>query len=312
MVDLDQLKTTLVPGVLDAGTLDGKTYGVPMSMNVKSLVWYPKKAFEAKGYKVPTTIARARGAHRPDQGRRHHAVVHRHRDGRRHRLGRHRLDRGVHPALRRPRGLRPVGQATRSRSPTRRSKAAFRSVREAGAAPTASVFGGRKSIVSTTFGTSVNPMFDNPPKCCCSGRATSSPEGFWPTRTSSATSTTNVGVFPCPASGGYTASRCSAAATWPRAFTKDDDVKKVHGVPDHLRPSSAEMGGGRGWLSPHKTFDVSKYPDETDQEDRGGRRRSTVFRFDGSDLMPGAVGAGTFWQGMVAWIGGQQRPGRRR
>ncbi|WP_460785978.1 ABC transporter substrate-binding protein [Microbacterium tumbae] len=30
----------------------------------------------------------------------------------------------------------------------------------------------------------------------------------------------------------------------------------------------------------------------------------TTFRFDGSDLMPGAVGAGTFWKGMVAWING--------
>ncbi|QCR18187.1 ABC transporter substrate-binding protein [Agrococcus sp. SGAir0287] len=31
---------------------------------------------------------------------------------------------------------------------------------------------------------------------------------------------------------------------------------------------------------------------------------NTTFRFDGSDLMPGAVGAGSFWTGMVDWIGG--------
>jgi alpha-glucoside transport system substrate-binding protein len=30
----------------------------------------------------------------------------------------------------------------------------------------------------------------------------------------------------------------------------------------------------------------------------------TTLRFDGSDLMPGAVGAGTFWKGMVAWVNG--------
>lgn len=28
----------------------------------------------------------------------------------------------------------------------------------------------------------------------------------------------------------------------------------------------------------------------------------TVFRFDASDLMPAAVGAGTFWTAMVDWI----------
>ncbi len=31
---------------------------------------------------------------------------------------------------------------------------------------------------------------------------------------------------------------------------------------------------------------------------------NTTFRFDASDLMPGAVGAGSFWKGMVAWVGG--------
>ncbi|RXZ48865.1 carbohydrate ABC transporter substrate-binding protein [Agromyces fucosus] len=31
----------------------------------------------------------------------------------------------------------------------------------------------------------------------------------------------------------------------------------------------------------------------------------TTFRFDGSDLMPGAVGADSFWKGMVAWVTGE-------
>jgi alpha-glucoside transport system substrate-binding protein len=31
----------------------------------------------------------------------------------------------------------------------------------------------------------------------------------------------------------------------------------------------------------------------------------TTFRFDGSDLMPGAVGTDSFWKGIVAWVSGQ-------
>jgi len=31
----------------------------------------------------------------------------------------------------------------------------------------------------------------------------------------------------------------------------------------------------------------------------------TTFRFDGSDLMPGAVGADSFWKGIVSWVGGE-------
>ena len=31
---------------------------------------------------------------------------------------------------------------------------------------------------------------------------------------------------------------------------------------------------------------------------------ATSFRFDGSDLMPGEVGAGSFWKGMTDWVSG--------
>jgi alpha-glucoside transport system substrate-binding protein len=31
-----------------------------------------------------------------------------------------------------------------------------------------------------------------------------------------------------------------------------------------------------------------------------------AFRFDGSDLMPGQVGAGSFWSEMTAWVSGQK------
>jgi len=30
----------------------------------------------------------------------------------------------------------------------------------------------------------------------------------------------------------------------------------------------------------------------------------TTFRFDASDLMPAAVGADSFWKGIVAWVSG--------
>ena len=33
--------------------------------------------------------------------------------------------------------------------------------------------------------------------------------------------------------------------------------------------------------------------------------KAATSRFDGSDLMPGAVGSGTFWKGMTDWITGQ-------
>ena len=33
---------------------------------------------------------------------------------------------------------------------------------------------------------------------------------------------------------------------------------------------------------------------------------ATTFRFDGSDLMPGEIGAGAFWTGMVDYTSGAE------
>ena len=46
----------MVPGTLEAGSVDGQLYGLLVSMNVKSLLFYPKQALEAAGYTVPTTL----------------------------------------------------------------------------------------------------------------------------------------------------------------------------------------------------------------------------------------------------------------
>ena len=71
---------------------------------------------------------------------------------------------------------------------------------------------------------------------------------------------------------------------------------------------AAWAGRRTAFLSPHKDFDAQQVPaTRLTQHDRQGRlQRSTVFRFDGSDQMPGEVGAGTFWKDMIAWISGQQ------
>ena len=41
---VDKPSSTASPGLLETGQVDGKQYAVPMSINVKSIVFYPKKA----------------------------------------------------------------------------------------------------------------------------------------------------------------------------------------------------------------------------------------------------------------------------
>ena len=56
-VDLAGIKKTLVPGWAGLATKGGKTYGLPVSANVKSLVWYNPANFKAAGLTVPKTDA---------------------------------------------------------------------------------------------------------------------------------------------------------------------------------------------------------------------------------------------------------------
>jgi alpha-glucoside transport system substrate-binding protein len=88
-----------------------------------------------------------------------------------------------------------------------------------------------------------------------------------------------------------------------------DDRPEVQAVQTYL--SSAEYVNVKAkignWVSAHKgvelenvTDPISKLSVEILQDE------SAEFRFDASDLMPAAVGAGSFWQGMTAWINGKE------
>jgi len=59
-----------------------------------------------------------------------------------------------------------------------------------------------------------------------------------------------------------------------------------------------------GFLTPHTGVNIDAYRDDTLRKQGQILLDATTFRFDASDLMPGAVGAGTFWTGMVDYVGG--------
>ncbi len=64
------------------------------------------------------------------------------------------------------------------------------------------------------------------------------------------------------------------------------------------------------WVSANKQLDINNVANPIDKLSVGILQdASTVFRFDGSDLMPASVGAGTFWKGMVDWINGKDTAG---
>ena len=61
-----------------------------------------------------------------------------------------------------------------------------------------------------------------------------------------------------------------------------------------------------GFLTPHKGVNLEAYLNDALRGQGEILINATTFRFDGSDLMPGGVGAGSFWTGMVDYTSGKE------
>jgi alpha-glucoside transport system substrate-binding protein len=57
-----------------------------------------------------------------------------------------------------------------------------------------------------------------------------------------------------------------------------------------------------GWFSAHLGLDTANVADPVNAVAVSILQNATTFRFDASDLMPAAVGAGSFWKEMTAWV----------
>jgi alpha-glucoside transport system substrate-binding protein len=59
------------------------------------------------------------------------------------------------------------------------------------------------------------------------------------------------------------------------------------------------------FLTALKTVNPKVYSSDTLRKFGDILLNATTFRFDGSDLMPGPIGAGAFWTGMVDYVNGK-------
>jgi len=302
MLDINALKPQLVPGVLDVGTQEGKVYGFPMNFNVKSLVWYPKKAFEAKGYKVPTTIAelealtnqiKADGTTPWCVGIQSAGAT-----------GWPATD-WIEDFVLRYGGTQKYNQWIKHEIPfTDPVVVQAAQEFEKLALADGNVFGGRKSVVSTYFGVAMNPEFQDPPKCFLHRQGNFIVQKGFITESVRQNLDQEVGVFQLPANDPNT-KPLLVGGDMAGAFSSDDDTKKAlefMSSPDFKFANIATAT----WISPFKAFDLNNYPNQTTKEVAKLAYGSTESAFDGSDAMPGAVGAGSFWKDMTAWIGGQK------
>ncbi len=301
VVDKAGLEASMTPGTLEAGTVDGKLYGLLVSMNVKSLVFYPKKAWEKAGYKAPTTIDELNTLTEKIKS-----------DGTTPWCAGIESDTATGwPATDWFEDLvmRYGGPEEYKKWVTNEVKFDSDVVKEAAGEfeelmfTEGNVLGGRKAIASTNFGTAGNPMFDAKPGCMMYKQG-SFITGFFP-KAILADLDANVGTFgfpPAEAGGENPVLGGGDLATMLADSQSTKDVMKMLSETD----IGNEAAKNSSFISPHQDFDAANYPNELTRQMAKVAYDSTVWLFDASDQMPGEVGAGTFWKDMTAWISGQE------
>jgi alpha-glucoside transport system substrate-binding protein len=286
----------------DLGTYKNKAgkdefYGLFYNVNVKSLVWYNPENFKEKGYKVPKSMEELQDLTKKIAA-----------DGGKPWC----IGLGSDAATGWPATDWVEDMMLRTQSPEVydgwvSNKVKFNDKRVVEAIEAygwfarndAYVDGGAKAVATVSFKDSPKGLFGAPPRCYMHRQASFIPAFFPEGKADEA----DFFYFPAyksknlgnPVLGGGT------------IMTITKDSKGAKAFIDYLQTPEAHeiwMAEG-GFLTPLKTVDLAKYKTKSLRKQGEILLNATTFRFDGSDLMPGAVGAGSFWKGMVNYSGGE-------
>mgnify|MGYP003671226515 FL=1 len=289
---------------VDLGTYAGKDgtdnlYGFFFKADVKSLVWYSPENFEDAGYEIPTSMEDLKSL--SDQ------IV---------------ADGGTPWCIGLGSGAATGWPATdwvedmmlRTQTPDVYDRwvsnempfndpAVVAAIEEFGAFARndAYVAGGAGAVATTDFRDSPKGLFSSPPQCYMHKQASFIP-AFFPEGTVVGEDA-DFFYFPAYESKDLGSPVLGAGTVW----TITNDSPEAQDLITYLQSTDANeiwMAKG-GFLTPHKGVDTSKFVDEATKKMNDVLLAATTFRFDGSDLMPGGVGAGSFWTGMVDYTGGK-------
>ena len=161
------------------------------------------------------------------------------------------------------------------------------------------VFGGRSSIVTTFFGDAPTPMFDNPPKCWLH-RQGNFITSFFPEGVEAGK---DYSFFYLPPIGDEYGKPWLVAGDIMAMFNDRPEVRALMEYFTTPQSAAGFLAQG-GALAAHKTATPDMYGADVERGIAELVQTATTFRFDASDLMPGEVGAGSFWKGMTDYVSG--------
>ncbi len=296
-MDMGQLRSDYAQVWLDLASYQGTFYGIFYKAANKSLVWYNPKAFDAAGYGVPTSwdelIALS------DQ------IV---------------ADGGVPWCLGVESGAASGWTATdwiedimlRTAGPDVYDqwvnheiawtdpavKTAWETFGQI-AANQDYVYGGTTGVLTINFGDSPAPLFSDPPGCYMHRQA-SFITGFFP---EGLVAGEDYDFFPFPPIDPQYGAPALGGAD---VIVMLNDTPEAQALMKYLATAQAQeiWASLGGFLSPNKSVSLDAYPDDITRGIAEALVDAEVFRFDASDLMPVAVGSGSFWTGTLDYVGG--------
>ena len=164
----------------------------------------------------------------------------------------------------------------------------------------AKVAGGAGAVASTDFRDSPRGLFSSPPQCYMHRQASFVP-AFFPEDVEFGI---DVDFFYFPSYAGKDLGNPVLGGGTLMAITNPSDATSALMEFFQVPLSHEVMMAQTGFLTPHTGVNLDAYLNDTLRGQGEILINATTFRFDGSDLMPGGVGAGTFWTGMVDFTGG--------
>ena len=295
------LKQNYIQSWLDMGTMQGPngaiTAGIWARANGKSSVWYPKKEFDAAGYKVPQTWDElmALTDQIANDGDTPWCIG---------------IESGAATGWAMTDWIEDVMLRTTTLENYDKWVAGtlkFDSPEVRTAVDYVTkiwfndkyVYGGRKAITTTNFGDAPKPMFENPPKCWLH-RQGNFITSFFP---EGKVAGVDYDFFYLPPIDPQYGKPVLGAGD---IYAMFNDRPEVRAVIQYFSMGESVKGWveAGGAISPHKDSSLDWYKDPVTKKVAEMIQNATSFRFDGSDLMPGAVGAGSFWKSMTDFVSG--------
>ncbi len=294
------------PAWKNYATVNGKFYGAPMQSNFKSLVWYAPKAFADAGYKVPTTWQElmaltdkiAQSGQKPWCGG---------------------ISSGTATGWPATDWLEEIvlgkyGGDVYDKWVSHEIKFSDPKIVDAlttlknwygNPAYVNGGFGDVKTIATTTFQDAGKPILQG--KCWMLQQASFyAPQ--WPQGTTIGPDG-QVFAFKLPAVDPSVKTPVLAGGEFITAFSDRPEVQMVQNYLSTPEWASARIKVASGWTSGNSGVDVSTYTTEVDKlSAQFLTDPDATVRFDASDMMPAAVGAGAEWKAMTAMFGEGQSP----